>query len=217
MKTVLAVPVDRHWDRAPALHRAEAGLHSEKDHQEEWTGARCGASWRLRLLRGCAKQVQSGGTPHCKAHGGGRRCQHEGCLKSAAWGGTPPCKAHGGGRRCQEEDCTKSALGLTDFCGAHGGGRRCQEEDCFQLVARVARGSCVGSYCRPCLQASQTDATQQDAPQREPRQLVASTCQRQTHGAGRRCQRPGCTQCEMHAVCTTCAAGRCGGGCAATG
>ena len=60
-------------------------------------------------LAGCTKQAASGGTPHCKAHGGGKRCQHEGCSK-AARPGTPHCAAHGGGKRCQTEDCIKSAL-----------------------------------------------------------------------------------------------------------
>jgi hypothetical protein len=32
---------------------------------------------------GCSKQAVSGGTPHCIAHGGGKRCQHTGCTKSA--------------------------------------------------------------------------------------------------------------------------------------
>ena len=39
--------------------------------------------------------------------------QKEGCLKSAEGGGTPHCKGHGGGKRCQEEGCTKSAIGGT--------------------------------------------------------------------------------------------------------
>jgi hypothetical protein len=47
-------------------------------------------------------------TGACKAHGGGRRCQHLGCPKAAAGGGTQHCKAHGGGKRCQQEDCSKS-------------------------------------------------------------------------------------------------------------
>jgi hypothetical protein len=56
-------------------------------------------------------------TGFCSAHGGGRRCQHEGCLKAAVTGGTPHCKAQGGGtqhcqahrggRRCQQEGCSK--------------------------------------------------------------------------------------------------------------
>jgi hypothetical protein len=48
----------------------------------------------------------------------------------AAGGGTPHCKAHGGGKRCQEADCTKGAEGDTGHCSAHGGGKRCQEADC---------------------------------------------------------------------------------------
>jgi hypothetical protein len=32
-------------------------------------------------LEGCTKLVQGGGTPHCKAHGGGKRCQHEWLLQ----------------------------------------------------------------------------------------------------------------------------------------
>jgi hypothetical protein len=40
-------------------------------------------------LAGCTKQAQSGGTPHCIAHGGGKRCQHEDCTKGAVGGGTP--------------------------------------------------------------------------------------------------------------------------------
>ena len=50
----------------------------------------------------------SGGTPHCTAHGGGKRCQEEGCCKSAR-GDTGACTAHGGGRRCQHEGCPKAA------------------------------------------------------------------------------------------------------------
>jgi hypothetical protein len=57
--------------------------------------------------------VTAADTEHCKAHGGGRRCQHEGCTKSAADGGTLHCKVHGGGKRCQHEGCTKSARGDT--------------------------------------------------------------------------------------------------------
>ena len=33
---------------------------------------------------GCTNQARSGGTPHCIAHGGGRRCQQEGCSKAVA-------------------------------------------------------------------------------------------------------------------------------------
>ena len=38
--------------------------------------------------KGCAKAAASSGTPHCKTHGGGRRCQQGGCTKAAADGGT---------------------------------------------------------------------------------------------------------------------------------
>jgi len=37
-------------------------------------------------------------------------CEREGCTKGAVSGGTPHCIAHGGGRRCKEEDCTNSAF-----------------------------------------------------------------------------------------------------------
>jgi hypothetical protein len=54
---------------------------------------------------------------------GRRQCQLKGCTKLAAvTRGTPHCIAHGGGKRCQEEDCIKSALGDTEHCVAHGGG-----------------------------------------------------------------------------------------------
>jgi Rieske Fe-S protein len=36
------------------------------------------------------------------------RCQHAGCPKAAATGGTPHCIAHGGGKRCQQEGCFKA-------------------------------------------------------------------------------------------------------------
>jgi hypothetical protein len=45
-----------------------------------------------------------------------KQCAREGCSKAAASGGTPHCTAHGGGKRCQEEDCTKSAQGDTGYC-----------------------------------------------------------------------------------------------------
>jgi hypothetical protein len=45
-------------------------------------------------LEGCTKGIQAVGTPHCKAHGGGKRCQEESCIKAAATGGTPHCISH---------------------------------------------------------------------------------------------------------------------------
>jgi hypothetical protein len=65
---------------------------------------------------------------------------------SSGSGGVPYCKAHGGGRRCQHDGCAKSAQGGTYHCKAHGGGRRCQQSDCNRPVTRVA-GSL---YCRGC-------------------------------------------------------------------
>jgi hypothetical protein len=59
---------------------------------EEFMGRR-----RPCELEDCSKWAQSGGTPHCVAHGGGKRCQEEDCTKSAVAGGTKHCVAHGGG------------------------------------------------------------------------------------------------------------------------
>jgi hypothetical protein len=44
---------------------------------------------------------------------GRRQCELEGCSKWAnqARGSTPYCKAHGGGKRCQHAGCSKSAQG----------------------------------------------------------------------------------------------------------
>ena len=42
-------------------------------------------------------------------------CEREDCTKGAVSGGTPHCLAHGGGKRCKEEDCPKSAIGDTGF------------------------------------------------------------------------------------------------------
>ncbi|GMI06121.1 hypothetical protein TrVE_jg2408 [Triparma verrucosa] len=39
----------------------------------------------------------------CAVHGCEGFSQHEGCLKSADSGGTPHCLAHGGGKRCKEQ------------------------------------------------------------------------------------------------------------------
>jgi hypothetical protein len=88
-------------------------------------------------LEGCSKGA-AGGTPHCIAHGGDRRCQHEGCSKSAVAGGTPHCIAHGGGRRCQHQRCSKSA----GTARRTAGGKRCQHEDCSK-GAEGDTGYCV--------------------------------------------------------------------------
>eukprot|EP00240_Pyramimonas_obovata_P014090 CAMPEP_0118955956 /NCGR_PEP_ID=MMETSP1169-20130426/60798_1 /TAXON_ID=36882 /ORGANISM="Pyramimonas obovata, Strain CCMP722" /LENGTH=189 /DNA_ID=CAMNT_0006903891 /DNA_START=224 /DNA_END=793 /DNA_ORIENTATION=+ len=108
---------------------------------------------------GCSKPVD-GGNPYCRAHGGGRKCQHEGCKRYAELNVGASykdvyCKAHGeerrrqqgskakqkakvqianlqpGERKCQHGNCTKfAANGGTLFCLAHGGGHRCQHEGC---------------------------------------------------------------------------------------
>ena len=84
---------------------------------------------------------------------GKRQCELEGCSKWAQSGGTPHCKAHGGGKRCQHEGCCKSAIGDTEHCKAHGGGRRCQQDGCTKPVAH-APGSV---YCTLCAQGAQPD------------------------------------------------------------
>ena len=96
---------------------------------------------------GCPKAAASGGTPHCKAHGGGRRCQHLGCSKPAATGGTPHCKAHGGGKRCELEGCNDTVAKAPDstrctYCLLHG---RTREEQ-FALDKAVGmRSDAVGT------------------------------------------------------------------------
>jgi hypothetical protein len=78
---------------------------------------------------GCTKSAQDGGTPHCKAHGEGKRCHQVGCAKSALRR-HEACIAHGGGRRCHHEGCCKAAATGGTQNKAHGGGRRCQHEGC---------------------------------------------------------------------------------------
>jgi hypothetical protein len=133
-------------------------------------------------LEGCSKPAITGGTPHCKAHGGGKRCQHEGCPTAAVGGGTPHCKTHGGGRRCQQEGCSKSAQDVTEYCIAHGGGKRCQHEGC----SKTARG---GAHCvahgggRRCQQKGCSKSA-----------LTGGTPRCMAHGGGRRCQGEGCAK-----------------------
>jgi hypothetical protein len=71
---------------------------------------------------GGARQPSSA-LDRCRAGAMGRRqCELEGCSKAAATGGTQHCVAHGGGKRCQHAGCSKSARGDTEHCIAHGGG-----------------------------------------------------------------------------------------------
>jgi hypothetical protein len=57
------------------------------------------AVWRMAGANGVKRRAAPrglfGDTGHCKAHGGGKRCQHEGCPKSAVGGDTLHCIAHG--------------------------------------------------------------------------------------------------------------------------
>jgi hypothetical protein len=97
----------------------------------------------VKLALGYVTAATSGCTPHCKAHGGGKRCQHEGCTKSSR-GDTEHCVLHGGGRRCQKKGCPKAAAtGGTPHCTVHGGGRRCQHEGYFKSVAKAV---CTARY-----------------------------------------------------------------------
>jgi hypothetical protein len=80
---------------------------------------------------------------------GRRQCELAGCSKASVSGGTPHCKAHGGGKRCQEEGCTKSAQGDTGHCVSHGGGKRCQEEGCFKAAAGSLCEDSTGAAHRP--------------------------------------------------------------------
>jgi hypothetical protein len=108
---------------------------------------------------GCSKSAV--GAQYCKAHGGGRRCQQEGCSKAAVQDGTDHCKTHGGGRRCQHLGCSKAAVaGGTPHCTAHGGGRRCQHEGCSKSVARVP-GSTRCTLCMRRTQPQPDDAEAQ--------------------------------------------------------
>ncbi len=109
---------------------------------------------------GGPKAAATGGTQHCKAHGGGKRCQQEGCTKSAQ-SSTSYCKAHGGGRRCQHVGCPKAATsGGTPHCMAHGGGKRCHRNNCFKLVAR-GPGS---TLCTQCLRGTPPPPNVAQAP-----------------------------------------------------
>jgi pentatricopeptide repeat protein len=141
-------------------------------------------------LEGCTKRAESGGTQHCKAHGGGRRCQREGCTKAAAGAGTPHCLTHGGGKRCQEKGCTNpvgGGVGGTQHCIPHGGGLRCQQEGCSALLRKWIHGHRqTKEFCKAhgggmrCLEEGCSHAA------------AGSTQHCVAHGGGRRCQVKGC-------------------------
>ena len=103
-----------------------------------WSQLECARGRRLCEEEGCSKGAR-GSTGFCKAHGGGRRCQHEGCTTAATTGGTLQAarriarrmaeaarrravpnrtkveqaiaRRMARGKRCQEEGCTKSDQG----------------------------------------------------------------------------------------------------------
>jgi hypothetical protein len=139
-------------------------------------------------LAGCSKWAKTGGTPHCLAHGGGKRCQHEGCLKSAL-GDTQYCSAHGGGRRCQHEGCSKAAqTGGTPHCRAHGGGRRCQHEGCSKAAEGGTLHCSAHGGGRRCQHVGCPKAAK-----------GGGTPHCQAHGGGKRCQQEGCSKAVAHA------------------
>ena len=121
---------------------------------------------------GCTKGAQSGGPPHCIAHGGGRRCKEEDCTKLGQ-GGTGFCIAHGGGRRCQHLGCPMAAIGGgRPHCIAHGGGRRCQEKGCSKAAAVAELRTRNGSS---------------ELPRR-----IGGIPHCMAHGGGKRCQKTDC-------------------------
>jgi hypothetical protein len=85
---------------------------------------------RRCTIEGCNKFIQSGGTAHCKSHGGGKRCNEEGCGKSAERGGSDKCKRHGGGKRCSVEGCPTAARSGETLKRAHDA---CPGEACVFL------------------------------------------------------------------------------------
>jgi hypothetical protein len=127
------------------------------------TARRMAAVGAARPEAGCTKSAR-GDTRPCKAHGGGKRCQHEGCSKSAVQDGTDHCKTHGGGaggastwaapsQLLQLAHSTASRMAEAGDAStwtaprqlrqaarctgqALGGGRRCQHEGCTKAVVR---------------------------------------------------------------------------------
>jgi hypothetical protein len=92
----------------------------------------------------CSKGATGGGTPHCVAHGGGRRCKHAGCTKAVAkgigsvfctpcesrWGPGPLPPVHtrshrsrfaAGGTSDEEEEEEKEHDDECTLCGDRGG------------------------------------------------------------------------------------------------
>jgi hypothetical protein len=132
---------------------------------------------------GCAKSRVGGGTKHCRAHGGGKRCLETDCKKSKAPGGTQHCVGHGGGKPCQRANCRTAAIPGTSHCKAHGGGRRCFTDGCSKS-AQADTDNCVahggGNRC-------QEEACAKSA--------IGGTGKCTAHGAGvKRCTHGNCTK-----------------------
>lgn len=138
---------------------------------------------------GCQRTRRSGGTPHCKVHGGGRRCSIVGCGRSAAPGPGMLCGSHGGGRRCSIVGCSKMARpGMhtpgAPLCAAHGGGKRCLRAGCDKSARAGGGQFCAGhgggQRCKHL-------GCNKSAPDVTNPFCIA-------HGGGKRCQHPGCTR-----------------------
>jgi hypothetical protein len=147
-----------------------------------------GGGKRCQHAGGCGKSAASP-TTYCRAHGGGKRCQHAGGCGKSAESPTSYCVAHGGGKRCQHTGgCGKSAVGPTSYCTAHGGGKRCQHAAGCE---KCAQGST--SYCKAhgggkrCQYAGGCGKSAQ---------IPTSYCM--AHGGGRRCDHAG--GCNKHVV-----------------
>jgi len=139
-------------------------------------------------FEGCSSKAKPGGTPCCKAHGGGKRCIfNEGSCGKSADGKLALCKAHGGGKRCQHALCTKSAAGKTSLCKAHGGGNRCLHEEGCNKSAQNSTSLCInhggGNRCTHtgCKKSARGGTG-----------AFRGLCR--AHGGGKRCNFEGCNK-----------------------
>jgi hypothetical protein len=119
---------------------------------------------------------------HCKARGGGRRCQQEGCSKacmqlleatrntgSRTEEAALPCMHHEGSIKSSLEATRSTSDELTvlytEHCIAHGGGRRCQHEGCPKAAASVRRNAALqGAWWRQAVPARRNSKSIVRAP-----------------------------------------------------
>ena len=80
------------------------------------------------------------------------------CGKLICYGGSPRCKAHGGGRRCRNLNCKKGAQSGTFFCCRHLHNTACQFPNCGVVVRRG--GAFCGKHAKTCLFAGCTSRRQ---------------------------------------------------------